>query len=197
MSRKTVAKSLASTCDFRRKPENQLRFSWTVNVSVFIEQRNISFQNDISLKTMRLGVFLWEKLKIHHTYCRNCELGPAWEVKEQLLISLSCLSPGWVEKIQKFINFCLKVCHSGNLKHIKSTWRQLSSCERHKIVTKALGTMHAQHFFIAEQERLIYDSCCFWYWAFLCKPTDYESVFTSATHLLITGPTKTRSLRYA
>ena len=111
---------------------------------------------------MRLGVLLWEKLKIHHTYCRNCELGPAWGVKEQLLISLSCLSPGWVEKIQKFINFCLKVCHGGNLKHIKSTWRQLSSCERYKIVTtKALGAMHAQHFFIAEQEWLIYDSCCF------------------------------------
>ena len=30
--------------------------SITVNISVFIEQRNISFQNDISLKTMRLGV---------------------------------------------------------------------------------------------------------------------------------------------
>ena len=30
--------------------------SATVNISVFIEQRNISFQNDISLKTMRLGV---------------------------------------------------------------------------------------------------------------------------------------------
>ena len=27
-----------------------------VNISVFIEQRDISFQNDISLKTMRLGV---------------------------------------------------------------------------------------------------------------------------------------------
>ena len=32
--------------------------SATVNISVFIEQRNISFQNDISLKTMRLGVLL-------------------------------------------------------------------------------------------------------------------------------------------
>ena len=30
--------------------------SATVNISVYIEQRNISFQNDISLKTMRLGV---------------------------------------------------------------------------------------------------------------------------------------------
>ena len=30
--------------------------SITLNISVFIEQRSISFQNDISLKTMRLGV---------------------------------------------------------------------------------------------------------------------------------------------
>ena len=30
--------------------------SATVNISVFIDGRNISFQNDISLKTMRLGV---------------------------------------------------------------------------------------------------------------------------------------------
>ena len=149
---------LAILCIYTRRINYN---SSTVNISVFIQQRNISFHNYISLKTMRLGVLLWEKLKIHHTYCRNCELGPAWGVKEQLLISLSCLSPGWVKKIQKFINFCLKVCHSGNLKHIKSTWRQLTSCERYKIVTKALGAMHAQHFFIAEQERLIYDNCCF------------------------------------
>ena len=31
--------------------------SATVNISVFIKQRNISFQKGISLKTMRLGVF--------------------------------------------------------------------------------------------------------------------------------------------
>ena len=38
----------------------------------------------------------------------------------------------------------------------------LSSCERYKIITsKALGTMHAQHFLIAQRERSIYDSCRF------------------------------------
>ena len=36
--------------------ENQYNDSVTVNISVFIEERNISFQNDISLKNMRLGV---------------------------------------------------------------------------------------------------------------------------------------------
>ena len=63
VSRKTVAKSLAA-CDSRRlhDQENQCD-SATANISVFIEQRNISFQNDISLKTMKLGVFSREKLK--------------------------------------------------------------------------------------------------------------------------------------
>ena len=45
--------------------------SATVNISVFIDQRNISFQNDISLKTMRLGVLSWEKLKHCETHGRQ------------------------------------------------------------------------------------------------------------------------------
>ena len=49
--------------------------SATVNIhSVFIEQRNISFQNDISLKTMRLGVLSWEKLKNRETHGRIVSL---------------------------------------------------------------------------------------------------------------------------
>ena len=48
--------------------------STTVNIAVFIEQRNISFQNDISLKTMRLGVLLWEKLKNRETQGRIVSL---------------------------------------------------------------------------------------------------------------------------
>ena len=58
-------------------------------------------------------------------------------VEEQLLIFSSCLSPWRVKKFQKFINFCLKVGHSANLKHSKSTWRQSScdSCEMYKIST--------------------------------------------------------------
>ena len=122
MSRKTVAKSLADgvvqlaiLCVYMRRINYD---SATVNISVFIQQRNISFQNDISLKTMRLGVLSWEKLK-------NRELGPAWGVTEQWLICSSCLSPGRVKKLQKFTTFCLKVGHSVNLKYSKSTWRQL------------------------------------------------------------------------
>ena len=46
-------------------------------------------------------------------------------------------------------------------KLLSQIWHEdnLSSCERYKIKTsKALGTMHAQHFLIAEGERSIYDS---------------------------------------
>ena len=62
MSRKTVAKSLADGIVQLAIPsvlihkENQYDDSVTVNISVFIKQTNISFQNDISLKNMRLGV---------------------------------------------------------------------------------------------------------------------------------------------
>ena len=66
VSHKTVAKSLADgvvpgpnvvelailVVYMRRINYN----SATVNISVFIKQRNISFQKGISLKTMRLGV---------------------------------------------------------------------------------------------------------------------------------------------
>ena len=75
----------------------------------------------------------------------------------QLLIFLSCLSPRRVKKLQKFINSCLKVGHSANFKHSKSTLlhiteENLSSWEMFKIITsEALDTMHAQ--LIAERER--------------------------------------------
>ena len=77
----------------------------------------------------------------------------------QLLIFLSCLSPRRVKKLQKFINSCLKVGHSANFKHSKSTLlhiteENLSSWEMFKIITsEALDTMHAQLFLIAEREQ--------------------------------------------
>ena len=113
--------------------------SATVNISVFIQQRNILFQNDISLKTTKkhfisewyfpknheIGSLAVRKVKKSWDSRQNRELGPAYGVEEQLLISSSCLSPGRLKKLQKFINFCLKVGHSANLKHSKSTWSQL------------------------------------------------------------------------
>ena len=77
VSRKTVAKSLKTlaACDSRRLCMRRITYdSAAVNISVFIEQRNISFQNDISLKTMRLGVLLWEKLKNRGTQGRIVSL---------------------------------------------------------------------------------------------------------------------------
>ena len=143
MSRKTTTKSLAPR-DSRRLRMRRITYdSATVNISVFIEQRNISFQNDISPKTMRLGVLPCEKLKHRETHGRIVSLDQLrLGVEEQLLIfSVSCLSPGRVKKLQKFINFCLKVGHSSNLKHLKSIWRQScrDSCEMYKISTSRNG----------------------------------------------------------
>ena len=64
-----------------------------------------------------------------------------WGVEEQLGISSSCFSPGRVKKLQKFINVCLKVGHSA------ITFQVLMKATRPMIITsKALGTLHAQHF---------------------------------------------------
>ena len=61
--------------------------STTVNISVFIEQRNISFENDISLKTMRLGVLSREKLKNRETQGRIVSLDQQLGVEEQFFIA--------------------------------------------------------------------------------------------------------------
>ena len=72
MSRKTVAWSLAdgvvqfTILGFYMRTINY--DSATVNISVFTEQRNMSFQNDISLKTMGLGVVWREKFKNLETH---------------------------------------------------------------------------------------------------------------------------------
>ena len=42
-----------------------------------------------------------------------------WRIKS------SELETGRVKKLQKFIKFCIKAGHGANLKHSKSTWRQL------------------------------------------------------------------------
>ena len=60
----------------------------------------------------------------------------------------------------------------------------LSSCGRYKIITStALGTMHAQHFLIAEREQSIYDSCRFDIGPFRAEPSNYERcLHTSDTY---------------
>ena len=97
-------------------------------------------------------------------------------VEEQLLIFLSCLSPDEsksfktssqtpLSKLAKVLIWNIQSPHEDNL----------SSCERCKIITsKALGTMRAQHFLIAERERSIYDSCRFDIGRLRSEPTNYE-----------------------
>ena len=78
--------------------------SATVNISVFIEQRNISFQNDISLKTMRLGVLSWEKLKNRETHGR--------------IVSLDQLSLGvWRANADLFVMFIAWTSQEGSKVH--------------------------------------------------------------------------------
>ena len=99
---------------------------------------------------------------------------------------LHCISPGRVKKLQKFINFCVKVGHSANLKHSNSTWRPWSSdsCEMYKISTSRNGMDLRQ--------------LSFWYRALSCG-TDWftKGVYIWVTHLHIVVPTITCSLRYA
>ena len=109
---------------------------------------NISFRNDISLKTMKLGVLWWEKLKNRESQGRIVpwawtSLGVEEQLPAELLIFSSCLSPGRVKKLQMIINFCLKVDHSANLNPSKSTWSQLIivvwNVQNHNLTSKALG----------------------------------------------------------
>ena len=116
----------------------RINYDWaTVNISFFIVQRNISFQNYISLKTMRLGVLSWEKLKNRETHCRIVSLDQlgsrkrfpmfiAWTSQKSFKSSLTSASKLAIVLIYK---------------HSKSTW----------IVLWLLWNVQNQH--IAERER--------------------------------------------
>ena len=81
----------------------------------------------------------------------------------QLLIFSSYLSAERVKKLEKFINFCLKVGHSAN-QVSKSTWRELHVLWNKKWA-KALGNRGTG---------TIYDSCRFDIGRFRAEPTNYE-----------------------
>ena len=145
----------------------------SVNISVLIEQRNISFQNDSSLKIMRLGVLSWEKLKHRENHGRIVSLDQLrLGVEEQLLIfSASCLLPGRVKKLQKFINFCLKVGLRSNLKSPHEDNRPVSPVKCTKSAHRRTGTM--------------YNSCRFDIGRFRMEPTDLPKVSTSEWQICI------------
>ena len=141
---------------------------------------------------MRLGVLSREKLKIARltTACHGRimsldQLGS--QRATQLLIFSSCLWPGRVRKLEKFINFCLKVGHSANLKRSKSTWRQLIvpwNVQNHKI--KSSGKSRNRN----DLQQLLISA------AFVRSRLITNSVYTWVTHVHITVPTITCSLHY-
>ena len=77
-----------SVSQYPGEPSCSLRFSgstWGESVTIpqqqtfplLLKKETFHFQNDISLKTMRLGVLPWEKLKTSWDSRRNRDLGPA------------------------------------------------------------------------------------------------------------------------
>ena len=159
----------------------------------------ISFQNDVSLTTIRLGVLWWES----HTIVSLDQLGGSksnyWSFRHVYRLDES-------KKLQKFINFCLKVGHNANLKHlvhmkniivlwkVQNHYNKSSGHNaRSALLDRGTGTINLR-LLIAERERSIYDSCRAFYRAFSCEPTNYESVQSWVTHLHIAMPTINRSL---
>ena len=77
--------------------------SATVNISVFIEQRNISFQHDISLTTMRLGVLSWEQLKNRETHGRIVSFDQLREIADLFVMFIAWTSQK-ASKVHKLVS---------------------------------------------------------------------------------------------
>ena len=172
--------------------------SATVNISFLFGQRNISLRNDISFTTNHeIGSLAVRKVEKKTRIVSLDQLGSRRAM--QLLIFLSCLSPRRVKKLQKFINSCLKVGHSANFKHSKSTynWRELivlGNVQNHNI--RSFGH-NARSALLDRGTGAIYDSCRFDIGRFRAEPTNYKFVYTRVMHLHIAVPTITCTLRYA
>ena len=153
----------------RLHEENHLRFSNSKHFRFYWTTKNF-FSEWHFTKNHEIGSPVLKKYKYRDTHGRIVSLDQLrLGVEEQLLIFSSCLSPGRVKKLQKFINFCLEGGHSANLKHSKSTWRQSScdSCEMYKSAHCDRGT------------GTIYNGCRFDIGHFRVEPTDLRKVSTS------------------
>ena len=166
----------------RLHEENHLRFSNSKHFRFYWTTKNF-FSEWHFTKNHEIGSPVLKKYKNRDTHGRIVSLDQLrLGVEEQLLIFSSCLSPGRVKKLQKFINFCLKVGHSANLKHWKSAWRLLWNVQNQHIAERERSTtvvVLISGAFV--WSRLIYERCL---------------------HLLdkfayIAVPTITCSLRYA
>ena len=150
--------------------ENHLRFSNSKHFCFYWTKKHFISEWYFT-KNHEIGSLVVRKVNGRIASLDQLRLG----VEEQLLIFSSCLSPGRVKKLQKFIKLCVKVGHSANLKHSKSTWRQ-SSCDSSKC-TKS-----------AHRDRgtgTIYDSCRFDIGRFRVEPTDLRKVSTSQWQICI------------
>ena len=170
----------------RLHEENHLRFSNSKHFRFYWTTKNF-FSEWHFTKNHEIGSPVLKKYKNRDTHGRIVSLDQLrLGVEEQLLIFSSCLSPGRVKKLQKFINFCLKVGHSANLKHSKSTWIPWScdSSAMYKISTLWNGKDLRQ--------------LSFWYRSLSCRVNWFtKGVYIWVTHLHIAVPTITCSLRYA
>ena len=111
----------------------------------------------------------WEKFKHRETHGRIVSLDHLrLGVEEQLLnFSASCLSPGQVKNLQKFINLCLKVGHSSNLKHSKFTSqednRPVTPVKCTKSAHRGTGTIYDSYDVLISGafvwSRLIFERC--------------------------------------
>ena len=137
---------------------------------------------------------------------KNHEIGSLVVRNIKKIVRLTAESWAWTSGSRKaitdlFLVFIAwtnqKASHAHKL--LSQIWHEdnLSSCERYKIKTsKALGTMHAQHFLIAERKRSIYDSWAwqlsFWYrGAFVRSRLITNGVYIGVIHLHIAVPTIT------
>ena len=121
--------------------ENHLRFSSSKHFRFYWTKKHVTAEWYFT-KNHEIGSLVVRKVKTSwDSRQRNRKLGTASLGSRRAIADLFVLFiAGRIKKLQKFINFCLKVGHSANLKHSKST-RQLScdSCERYKISTSRNG----------------------------------------------------------
>ena len=93
---------------------------------------------------------------------------------EQYIVDLFVMFITWTsQKLEKFINFCLKVGQSANL-NSKPTWRHiivLWKVQSHNIKSSGHNACSA---LLDHRTGMIYDSCHFEIGHFCVEPTNYE-----------------------
>ena len=149
--------------------------SATVNNPVFIEQRNISFQNNISLKTMRLGDLSWENCETHGRIVSLDQFGSRRAITDLFVMFIA-----WARKKASNVHKPPSKLAIVLISNIQSPLIVQWKVQNHNM--KSSGHMHAQNFLIAERERSIYDSCRFDIGRFRAEQTNYERRLHLLTH---------------